>query len=418
MKGLKIFTVIALVALLIVGWATFTIDKGTKIASYNSSVSTADQYVEEGLYQRAILKYKEALQNDNSEKTWTKMFAAYELRYKEDARILSDYITDIQSALNLYPKNVEFTKKLYELHMASDDVENAYACLNIAIANGINDKEIISNARKLKYSYKLDHNTYSDFKDLSAETYMVSNGEKWGYIDTTGEEIVDYIYPFASSLNGNNIRILHTALGNRLFDDSGMVLGIFKFDITDAGLYSTGLIPVCKDGKYAYYNSFAKEQFGGYDYAGTFQDGVAVVKKDSQWTMIGTDGKENGSKFTDVLVDDNGLYLKGDVMIASKEAGKYQMFDKDGKSANKFSATKMDMCMSDGLIAFEKDSKWGFVNTSGKVVIEPSYENANSFSNGLAAVCKDGKWGFINISNELVTRNIFFVGFRGQRSRK
>ena len=46
MKGLKIFTVIALIALLVVGWATFGVEKGTKIVSYNSSISTADQYVE------------------------------------------------------------------------------------------------------------------------------------------------------------------------------------------------------------------------------------------------------------------------------------------------------------------------------------------------------------------------------------
>ena len=78
------------------------------------------------------------------------------------------------------------------------------------------------------------------------------------------------------------------------------------------------------------------------------------------------------------------------------------MFNDDGKQANKFTASNMDICMSDGLIAFEKDGKWGFVNTAGKTVIEPTYENAKSFSKGLAAVCKNGKWGFINNSNELV----------------
>lgn len=37
-----------------------------------------------------------------------------------------------------------------------------------------------------------------------------------------------------------------------------------------------------------------------------------------------------------------------------------------------------------------------FVDINGKVVIEPKYENARSFSNGNAAIMENGKWGFIN----------------------
>jgi len=38
------------------------------------------------------------------------------------------------------------------------------------------------------------------------------------------------------------------------------------------------------------------------------------------------------------------------------------------------------------LIAFKNNNKWGFVNEEGKIVIEPQYDNAKSFSYGLAAV--------------------------------
>ena len=57
---------------------------------------------------------------------------------------------------------------------------------------------------------------------------------------------------------------------------------------------------------------------------------------------------------------------------------------------------KIDILTEDGLVAFCKNGKWGFVNTAGEVVLEPKYENARSFSNGLAAVCEDGKWGFVD----------------------
>lgn len=50
----------------------------------------------------------------------------------------------------------------------------------------------------------------------------------------------------------------------------------------------------------------------------------------------------------------------------------------------------------------ERHTGWGYIDVSGKVVIQPKYERARSFSGGLAAVRQDGKWGFINQSGELI----------------
>lgn len=58
---------------------------------------------------------------------------------------------------------------------------------------------------------------------------------------------------------------------------------------------------------------------------------------------------------------------------------------------------------SHGYAAFCQDGKWGYMDKTGKVIVEPSYENAGRFSgNGLAAVKQDGKWGWINESGEIV----------------
>lgn len=402
MKGIRIGIIMVLTVLTVVGWATFSVDNGSAIVTYRSDIKTADEWVEEGLYQRAILKYKEAIAYNDSEENWTKMLNAYDLRYKEDTYILSDYITDLNNALALYPKNVAFVDKLYELHMVSNNYESAYDCLNTAIENGVKDENIIKKAKELKYSYQLDFNTFSEYKSISGYTYAISNGAGWGCMDTTGEKIIDFAYPFVSSSSDDGTRIYDTSLGSRLIDVNGMVLGIFPFQVTDSGVFADGLIPVQREGKYYYFNSFAKEQFGGYDKAGTFQNGLAAVQKDGNWSLIDTSGKEQSDKFADIVTDLNGRYLTGPVMVAAKEPGKYQLFDEKGKSISDFTADKMDLCMADGWIAFEKDGKWGFVDTEGKVVIEPQYENAHSFSYGLAGVCKDGKWGFINTSNELV----------------
>lgn len=44
---------------------------------------------------------------------------------------------------------------------------------------------------------------------------------------------------------------------------------------------------------------------------------------------------------------------------------------------------------------------WGYLNTSGDVVIPPQYDWATPFSDGLAAVQKNGLWGFIDLEGNI-----------------
>lgn len=55
---------------------------------------------------------------------------------------------------------------------------------------------------------------------------------------------------------------------------------------------------------------------------------------------------------------------------------------------------------SDGLCAFCKDGKWGFMGQNGQTVIQPVYEDCHDFAEGLAAVKIDGKWGYITTTGE------------------
>jgi hypothetical protein len=48
------------------------------------------------------------------------------------------------------------------------------------------------------------------------------------------------------------------------------------------------------------------------------------------------------------------------------------------------------------LFPFKKDGKWGFMNRSGKHLIEAQFEAASFFSSGLAAVSSEGLFGFID----------------------
>jgi hypothetical protein len=46
--------------------------------------------------------------------------------------------------------------------------------------------------------------------------------------------------------------------------------------------------------------------------------------------------------------------------------------------------------------------KWGYIDTHGTMVIEPSFDNAGEFGDGLAEVEVAGKRGYINVSGAFV----------------
>jgi len=52
------------------------------------------------------------------------------------------------------------------------------------------------------------------------------------------------------------------------------------------------------------------------------------------------------------------------------------------------------------LFQVQQDGKWGFIDSSGNVVISPKFSKAQSFADGLAAVQYRGKWGYIDESGK------------------
>ena len=65
----------------------------------------------------------------------------------------------------------------------------------------------------------------------------------------------------------------------------------------------------------------------------------------------------------------------------------------------------LQSCVSLFVDAFSEEKpkySYGFMDTSGKIVIPQEYEDADRFSHGLAPVKKNGLWGYINPNGEVV----------------
>lgn len=58
------------------------------------------------------------------------------------------------------------------------------------------------------------------------------------------------------------------------------------------------------------------------------------------------------------------------------------------------------------LIPVKLNEKWGFIDNTGKTIINPQFESLTYFHNGVAMVTLDGKFGFINTDGKYTTNPI------------
>lgn len=161
-----------------------------------------------------------------------------------------------------------------------------------------------------------------------------------------------------------------------------------------------------------------------YDDAQFFSEGFAAVRKGEESYYIDLEGR----RVPEQVVPRATSYIHEGLAVFS-EGGKDGFIDHTGRIViePRFDAAGV---FFDGLAAVEigrrKESyrsrtitgaykeqfstipgKWGYINKQGDFVIEPRYEGALAFSEQRAGVKLDGKWGFINKSGALVVNPVF-----------
>lgn len=168
-----------------------------------------------------------------------------------------------------------------------------------------------------------------------------------------------------------------------------------------------------------------------YDFVTAFSEGRAFVRKNGKWSIIDKEGNVvrdklypafSGSiyegindyyprvtssyykdgkiwiqttKFHNILADINGNVLLNE--------GDYE-FD----SIQNYGEPLYEWpTFSEGLIIYRKNAKYGYMDATGKVVINPEYDLTYGFNESAAAVLTDSGWGFIDKSGNLIIQPSF-----------
>jgi hypothetical protein len=91
---------------------------------------------------------------------------------------------------------------------------------------------------------------------------------------------------------------------------------------------------------------------------------------------------------------------------AGLEASRWGYVDKSGKFVIQ-PQFEDALEFFDGLAAVEVSKKWGYIDKTGKGVIPARFDEAAGFSEGIAAVKMGGKWGYIDKAGTIVAPAVF-----------
>jgi hypothetical protein len=175
------------------------------------------------------------------------------------------------------------------------------------------------------------------------------------------------------------------------------------------------LYPVKSGDKFQYINKDGKVVINPqFNDACVFRNGLALVLTSSQEPKYGFVDKDGKIIINPIYKD--ATVFSDDLAWVVQSKGAPVSINKKGEIISTQSNAYSVKIYSEGLAAFcvkEKDDyKWGFVDKTGKVVINPQFAMVNNFSGGRCAVQNaDKKWGFIDKEGKILINYQFDNAF-------
>ncbi len=420
MKVTKVLTVLLLIVLTLGGWFSFLNADGVASVGLpdkerQERIAVAQDYIKRGLYQKAIAEYESITAEYDKEEDWQSLLAVYQMRYEEDEHIRKDYLDSAKRAVRHYPADVSMCTALINICIPYEEYGTAYQYARMTKDAGGTGEDFEKLYRQVAYSYQPNDGVYTEVRTPVNHCIAASEGDLWGIIDTSGKGYCSRKFRYVSNVGEDGVYVRCSEDESILIDGDDIIQGRLDFVPDDAGILSEGLIPLKHGGSWSYYNELGDKIFGEYDAAGTFSDGKAAVSTGGKWVLINQNNEEVSSSYDKILLSSDGTWNRNGIMIAVRD-GKYNLYSENEKQIGELNAEEMDRNESD-LIAFKSGDLWGYADKGGNIVIDPAYEDAQSFSNGLGAIKVGDGWGFINRAGELVVENRFLeVGYLSDES--
>jgi WG containing repeat len=265
-------------------------------------------------------------------------------------------------------------------------------------------------------------NKYAKLNTFAEGLVAFKKAKKWGFIDTTGKEIIAPIYDDVHE-DGFRYGYAYVKLNDKwsIINKLGKEIVTTPFD--NVGGYNEGFYSVkwgssynfaTPDGKVLYPNWFSYTTFFSGGYA---SGGIRLTSETTVDCIIDENGRVN---WCDSMFFNIYPFSEGIARATLKKNYHCVTIDTSGKIL--FVSTNPYMMMGRGTSgtpyvivstnppAYEK-VKYGVISPAGKIVVDTIYDDVGRESEGLITIKKDGKWGIIDTAgNILLSPSFNFIG--------
>lgn len=206
----------------------------------------------------------------------------------------------------------------------------------------------------------------------------VRDNQGWGFVNRQGEWVVEPKYDAVEVLVGGRARINYGGLWGYL-DETGQVVVEPTFDL--ARRYSEGMAAVQIGGSWGYLDMSGEVVIPiKLQYARSFSDSMALVQVDSLLGFI----DRKGDLVLDAVYTDAGDFREGAARV-TEDGELWGLITKD-KTLMGGRWFEDVHAPSQGRFAYQWGGRWGFMDTTGQVVVEPRYAYIQDYTEGRAVV--------------------------------
>ena len=225
------------------------------------------------------------------------------------------------------------------------------------------------------------------------------------YIDKTGKTVIkpDYGmttgFDFQEGLSG--VKNHKGDLG--YIDKQGKLVIPFQFQ--DGTSHSEGVAGVLKGNMCGFIDKTGKLIIPlKYDSVTNFNNGWGIGKREGKYFFVNAKGEEMPPAFVAVESFSEGLAAVAPIAVEADGSGdspKHGFIDPTGKIVIQPEYEEAEP-FSEGLAAVMRNKKWGYLDKTGKIVIEPQFDLAGPFKEGYGQVTIGTKMGYIDTDGQIV----------------
>ncbi|WHY01649.1 WG repeat-containing protein [Neobacillus sp. DY30] len=230
-------------------------------------------------------------------------------------------------------------------------------------------------------------------------------GRKWGYINDKGKFVLPPKYEMAHDFQENGLAIIQLNNLTGIINNEGYLIVKPKYETISP--FSEGRATAIDDKGFKVLDESGKEITSkAYSFIGDYKEGRAVVASTNEngEYLYGYLNKR-GNEVIPLSFESASDFQDGKALVKMKE-GSYALIDLTGKVLSSYSHPFVDD-YGEGLLAFRKNNhgKWGYMDETGKVLIEPQFTGTQPFVEEKAIVeVEHNHYGLIDRQGKFIIK--------------